>query len=228
MHYKCSLFNSKWKTFYLDHLTISEDRGILVLTLIFLFWRVWGWSEASAASSKSPTSRERISGSILWRAGVKGRGIFMSCVGKDVDIFGERRQKFEIRRKLEIKWLIMSDYGLNFLCFFLLCSRRHVLPDGSRQRMTVLLCDCDSSTLFMKWCGRFSLLLHNFLWFWWTWNCTERRWDGNFRHTVVVTLQAERVTRGVMVSRTVSHVSRDPTQSNICPNFHHCSPPRFV
>ena len=118
----------------------------------------------------------------------------------------------------------MSDYGLNFLCFFLLCSRRHVLPDGSRQRMTVLLCDCDSSTLFMKWCGRFSLLLHNFLWFWWTWNCTERRWDGNFRHTVVVTLQAERVTRGVMVSRTVSHVSRDPTQSNICPNFHHCSP----
>ena len=165
------------------YLTTSEDRGILVRTLIFLFCRVWG-SNVSSAFWWPPTSSERISGSSLWRAGVMGR--FMSWVGRDVDILGDRRHKLEMRRKLKLKRLKLI-YRLRILCSILLCFQRHVLPDGSGQRMTVLLCDCDS-TLFMMWCGRFSLLLHNFLWFWWTWNCTERcRCDGNFRHTVVVT-----------------------------------------
>ena len=37
MHCKCSHLNTKWKLFLADHLTTSEDKGILVRTLIFLF-----------------------------------------------------------------------------------------------------------------------------------------------------------------------------------------------
>ena len=107
MHYKCSPLNSKWKLYLSDYLTTSEDKGILVLTLIFLFCRVCGCScsNVSAASFWSPTSRNRISGSSLWRAGVMGRGRFISWVGKDDEIFGDRRHKLEMRRKLKFKML---------------------------------------------------------------------------------------------------------------------------
>ena len=205
-----------WKVFHSYHLTTSEDKGILVRTLIFLFCLVWGCSDTSPASFWPPTSRKRISGSSLWRAGVRGR--FISWVGRDVDIFGERRHKLEMRRKLRV--IKFNQIHNVYIPLFLLtlfpetCSSWRISTKNDRLALWLWF------TLFMMWCGRFSLLLHNFLWFWWTWNCTERRYDGNFRHTVVVTRQADRVTRGVMVSRTMSHVSRDPARENTCPKFY--------